>query len=320
MMTFLESDRGKKVSKWVQRIFTLAVVVILGIQLLDIGYDTLIRNIPLDPLFHILFVIVAIQLPFFEVWIYHLIWGIKGIKTLPVFLLKNTYNRDVMGYSGEVYLFLWAKKYVERSDKQLLKDLKDTNIISSVASTFFAVALLSVFFFTGQLTIGKIFQDTNIWYLLGIGLLVIILFTLAYYYRRYIISVSFKIAAGVFGIHVFRLLFSQILNVLMFFIVIPDIPLDLCFTLIAGEIVIMRVPFIPNRDLVYTSLSLEYVLQTDQALSSEISGLLIVRNILNKLLNFLMFNSAHILSRVYPMPELSSGEISTLPAVENEQS
>lgn len=304
-ISFAESKSGKLVLKILKFLFTIGVLLILGVQLFEIGYEDILRNIPTDPLFLFLFIFTAIQLPFFEVWIYHIIWGVSKLRSLPILLLKNTYNKDVMGYSGEVYLFFWAKKYVPKSESEILKDLKDTNIISSFASTVFAISLLFIFFYTGQLEISDIFKyEYTVFYIILIVLL-LVLGGVIFRFRKLIISQSYKIVLIIFGIHFFRLFLMQLINVGLFYLVIPNIPIGLCFTLIAGEIIISRVPFVPNRDLVYTSLSFEYLLQTNQSLSSEISSLILVKTILAKLISFVMFNSAYLLKKIYPMPELN---------------
>lgn len=303
---FFETDKGKKVSKWIQRLFSLAIVSILVYQIVDIGIQEVLTNIPTNPVFHFIVFLTVVQLPLFEVWIYHIIWKSPWRQTLPVMLVKNVYNRDVMGYSGEVYLFVWAQKFLNKTKTDILKDIKDINVVSSFASTFFAIALLSFFFFTGLLIIDEWINATNSVYFIVGSIVAAILIVLIYFFRKVILTIPYSQAFGIFSIHFFRLVFYVIMMLIMFLLVIPEISLKLAFTFIAAEIIITRIPFIPNRDLVFTSLSLEYIMATNPALGLEISALLVARNILVKLINFATYGVAHVLMKRF---ELNIDEI-----------
>lgn len=303
---FFDTEKGKKVSKWTQRLFSIAIVLILVYQIVDIGILEVFSNIPTHPVFHLIVLLTVIQLPFFEVWIYYIIWKSPWKQILPVMLIKNVYNRDVMGYSGEVYLFVWAQKFLNKSKTDILKDIKDINVVSSFASTFFAISLLSFFFFTGLLIIDEWINATNsVYFIVGIVVFTIVIL-LVYLFRNVILTIPYSKAFGIFSIHFFRLILYVTMMLIMFLVVIPEISIKLAFTFIAAEIIITRVPFIPNRDLVFTSLSLEYILETNPALGLEISALLVARNILVKLINFATYALSQILMKKY---ELNLDEI-----------
>lgn len=113
---FFKTERGKTILKWSRRVINAAVLVWLVYQLSNIGWISVWQSLPVQPLFYILFLLLFVQLPLFEVLIYRLIWTFDTLKSIPVFLLKRVYNKDVIGYSGEVYFFAWAKKICRKRD------------------------------------------------------------------------------------------------------------------------------------------------------------------------------------------------------------
>jgi hypothetical protein len=124
---------------------------VIAWQLTGIGWGNFFASLPTHPLFYLLFLFIYFLLPFSEAFAYRLAWGIPYIKSLKIFIQKRIFNKDVMGYSGEVLLVNWRRKQAGTETKQVLKDVRDMNILSSAASTFVAFSLLAIFFMTGQI-------------------------------------------------------------------------------------------------------------------------------------------------------------------------
>lgn len=108
---FFESERGKRILKWAQRIINVAVAGWLIYQLTVIGWAKFWHELPSNPLFYILFAALFLQLPLFEVGIYRLLWAFDALRAVPIFILKRVYNKDVIDYSGEFYFLDGPKKH-----------------------------------------------------------------------------------------------------------------------------------------------------------------------------------------------------------------
>lgn len=304
LSAFFKTERGKSVLKWSQRLINAAVLIWLVWQLSVIGWIKVWNSFPTQPLFYLLFVLLFFQLPLFEVLIYRLTWAFDALKSIPIFLLKRVYNKDVLGYSGEVYFFVWAKNTLNISGSEIFKVIKDNNIISSIASTLMSIGLLSIFFFTDQIKIIEWIASQNRNYFIGGILLLVIVVFLFVKFRHYVISMRLKTAYQIFGIQMFRLTLVQAINLMMYYVVFPEIPFYVWFTYIALEIILSRIPFLPNRDLIFAAMSI--AIAGDMAISKEsVAGIMLAKSVLNKIGSFASFGLSSLFkqSEVIPKPE-----------------
>lgn len=314
---FSKTDRGKKIQKWSRRIINIAVIAWLAYQLSNIGWLNVWQSLPVQPLFYILFLVLFFQLPLFEVFIYRLSWYFDALKSIPIFLIKRVYNKDVLGYSGEVYFFAWATKSLRKKKSEVFHIIKDNNIISSVASTLMSIGLLSAFLFTGQIKIIDWIANQSLIYFIAGILLVAILLILFIKFRHYVISMPQKTAFKIFGIQMGRLLLVQTLNLLMYYVVLPGVPFYIWFTYIAIEIILSRIPFLPSKDLIFVGISIS--IAGPLAVSQEaIAGIVVARSVLSKAGGFASFGLAKLFkqSDVVPEPENNSAEFNRFDKIE----
>ena len=276
-----------------QRFINIVVLIWLIYELSLIGWQDVGRSLPVQPLFYFLVFILFIQLPLIEVVIYRLSWVFKGLRAIPVFFIKTVYNKHVMGYSGELYFFVWAQKNISLPAKEIFRTVMDNNIISSIASTFVALLLLSVFFFTGQIKPITDFIETDNVYLIATLILIMVSGILMIRFRRFVIAMPVKTAFSVFSIHTVRLIIMHAINVWMYYIVLPDTPLYVWFTLLSIEIVLSRIPVLPNRDLIFTGIGISMA-GTLEMTAAEIGGILIAKSVAGKILNLAAFGIGHL--------------------------
>lgn len=301
--SFFRTETGQKFLKWTQYLFNAGILVWLVYELTDVGWKNVWDSLPVNPIFYLLFLFLYFQLPFFEVLIYRITWTFDSIKSIPIFLLKKIYNKDVLGYSGEVYFYLWARKALDITDSEILKTVKDNNIISSVASTLVAIGLLSIFLFTDQIVIVDWIANQNQAYFWGGAIFLVVLVLMLIKFRHQVISMPMNTAFSIFGIQTFRLVLGQAVNVLMYYVVMPDTPLYIWFTLLSVEIVLTRIPFIPNRDLIYVGMSIGIAEGLDVS-TSAIAALMVTKGVLNKAFNFLAFGLSALIKRSSLVPEV----------------
>tara|TARA_R110000868_G_scaffold37111_3_gene131307 strand:+ start:3981 stop:4940 length:960 start_codon:yes stop_codon:yes gene_type:complete len=296
---FFNSKSGKLLLTWLQRFITLGVIIWLGLELSKVGWGNVWKSLPTQPLFYLIFILFFFQLPIMEAIVYKITWPISVFKSIPAFLQKRVYNKEVFGYSGEVFLLFWAKSVVGLKGKEAFKTIKDNNIISSVASTIFSVVLLSIFIFTDQIKVlDWLFEKSAVYYSIA-AITFIVVSILIYRFRRVIISMNLNNALKVFTLLSFRLLLVQILNLLMYYVVLPDVPLYTWFIYIALEIVISRIPFLPNRDVIYTSMSIS-IASTMIVSQEEIAGIMLAKLALNKVGSLISFLYAKWASKNNP--------------------
>lgn len=284
---FFKTEQGEFISKILRFLFLIIIISVLVYQLSQIGWQELYLAMPRTPGFYLIFLILYFTLPITEQYIYRLSLKFSFWEGFKIFTKKKVLNQEVLGYSGEAYFYLWAKENLAENSKKILGIVKDNTILSALASTLTSVILLSVF--AGLVDVDlfdeKILGDKI---LLLIGFILILVVVLLITFRRSILSVDKATAWKMFLIHELRIFWVYSLEVLQWIIVIPAVPIHVWFTFLSIRIISSRIPFLPNRDLLFISASVEVAKYVDIS-GAAIGGILLTINILNKILNLLFF-------------------------------
>jgi hypothetical protein len=285
---FTHSPRAKQVQKYIRRFVILIIVGIIIYQLFEIGWAEVLRNLPVHPLFYILFFILYLTLPIGEVFIYRQVWPIKKRKLFNAFLTKRVYNEEVIGYSGEFYLFMWARKYLDKRDWEILKNVRDNNIISALSSNLVAFTLVGTLVFTGVINIEEIVGNIDLLYVVTAIVIAAALVALIIQFRKYIFELPVRKAIIVFIIYLTRFLLHHGLLIIQWAVVIPDTPLSVWFLFVAIIIMVNRIPFLPSRDLIFMWAGIELSRMLDMA-TAAVAGMLLVSSALKKSTNLILF-------------------------------
>lgn len=286
---FFATDRGKMVTRIGTYLLQAGIVVFLLYQLTEIGWHKFFSSLPTHPLYYLMFLIIYFALPVAEIFAYGFSWDITFREAFPVFIKKRVYNKNVLGYSGEFRLFTWARNKLHASNKEIFKVVRDNNIVSSISSTIVAFGLLITFLLGDQIKLMDYLKDQNNEItIVAAAIIVIIIGAVLYRYRKFFFSMSRKVALSVFGVHALRLLIINVAQVLQWNVVMPEIHLSVWFTFLSMQLIMSRIPFLPNKDLIFIGASLE-VSNLVHVSSAGIAGLLIAQNVLDKLMNASLF-------------------------------
>ena len=296
-----ETAAGKRTAKWAGLFFTIGIAIYLAYKLTLIGWHKVWQALPVTPWFYIFMLGIFFCLPLFQVVIYRVAW--RGhVAAWPLFLAllnKRALDKDVLGYSGEVYLYAWARKHVGQSGKEILLTLKDNVILSSAASTLVAAVLLTIFFVMGRVHLPEKWISPGILLFIISALVLVPLVALMYKFKKTILFLPMKLILLIFGLHISRLLVVQGLQVIQWIVVMPEIPLTNWLTLLAAQIIISRLPLLPSRDLIFLGTGLE--LSTFISINaSAMAGLLLAASVMSKALNLFFFIVVFIITRNRP--------------------
>ena len=284
----VEHPKAGLVQQYVRRLIVAVILGIIIYQLYLIGWKEVLRSLPTQPLFYILFFVLYLTLPTAEVFIYKQVWNVKKWESFKAFLTKRVYNDEVMGYSGEFYLFMWARRFLDKKDADILMNVRDNNILSSVTSNLMAFALVGVLVFAGIINIDDLVDDVNLVYLATAIVIFIVFVILFVQFRRYLFALSLKKSAVVFSIYLLRFMIHHGLLIVQWAVVIPNTPLSVWFTFLAIIIVVNRIPFIPSRDLVFMWAGIELSRALNMA-TAAVAGMLLVSSALRKCTNLILF-------------------------------
>lgn len=283
----LDSPTGKKLTKVIRYFFLIVILSLILYQLSKIGWLELWTAMPRTIWFYLIFLVLYFSLPITEQFIYRMSLDFSFWEGFKVFTKKKVLNQEVIGYSGEAYFYLWAKKNLKESSKHILQIVKDNTIISALASTLTALVLLTIF--AGVINLNLLdekFLNKNT--ILFGSIILIVVTALLYRFRSSIISVDRRTAWKMFFTHELRIFWVYTLEIIQWMIVIPSVPLFVWFTFLSVKIITSRIPLLPNRDLLFISASLEISKHVDIG-EAAIAGILLTSNILTKILNLIFF-------------------------------
>jgi hypothetical protein len=299
---FVRTDAGKRTCRRLGHLLTLGFVVYLALQVREMGWARVWSSLPGTPWFYVTFLGIYFNLTAFETIIYGKMWKQPLRMSIPVLIKKRVYSKDVLGYSGEAYLYLWARKRVDLPDRQILHSLKDNVIISSVASTVVGVGVIALLFFSGRLPLPETMirhAETCIAVTLGVcgaaG-------ALGVAFRRNILHLPPHLIQTLFGLHTARALVALGLQVLQWTVVIPDVPLSTWLILLSAQIIVTRIPLVPNRGLLFagTSLGLSGFVHIPPV---QLAAMLLTSSVLDKVLNLALFTTFSVLKNEKESPE-----------------
>jgi hypothetical protein len=285
---FSSSPRAQLMKKLFRRGAIVFIIAVIIYQIIDIGVGEVISNLPTQPLFYCIFFVLYLTLPTAEVLIYRQIWPIKKWLLFKAFLRKRVYNDEVMGYSGEFFLFMWARKNLSESDKEILKNIRDSNIISAVSSNLVTVALISVLVFADIINLEEFIGNVDLVYIITLMVVVIVIAALIFQFRKYIFALPFKTSIIIFMIYITRFILHNGLMIVLWAVVMPEIPLTTWFIFVGIMIIVNRIPILPSRDLIFmlAGIELSRVLNMTTA---AVAGMLLVYSALKKITNLIIF-------------------------------
>lgn len=267
-------------------LFTAGVAGWVIHEVIEVGWLRVVESLPTTPWFYLVFSVMYLAAPLSEVFIFRRFWGpVSGL--LPAVLMRRLCSGHVIDYSGEAWLYMWARRRLGLPHARIAHAIKDNVILSAAVSTAFAVVVLGALAAGGWLVAGARLDGYWGW-LLAAPVLLAALAAGARALRRPVLSAPPSTAAAVCAAHLGRHAAVHVLQVCLWVVVAPSVPLTSWLTLLAAQIVLTRVPFLPGRDLVFVSagLGLSGYLGVESAV---VASILLTTAVLDRGLNLLLY-------------------------------
>lgn len=265
-----------------------AITAWMIVKMTEIGWRDVLAALPRTPWYYILFVVLFLALPVSELPIMRILFGKRVPGLLYALIRKRVLNAALIGYSGDLFLFVWANARGVMSRVRLLEVLKDNALLSALASTVFTIILVAVFIVLGRAQWIFRWLDTAAGTIGAFVLALLLATPLLLRFRKRILSVSFKVVIAIVGIHFTRLLIVALLQATQWAVVLPDQSWGVWVTFLTVQMVISRLPVVPNRDLLFLSAALEMSHIVDGPRAA-MAGLLLAGGALTQGSNLLFF-------------------------------
>lgn len=302
--------RAQPVTK---RVLAVGHWVILGLisayliyRLSKLGVLDVLRALPQSPWFYAFFFLRYLTLPVAETAAYEIVWDRPLVRYFPAFIRKRVWNNAVAGYSGEGFLTLWARRQLGLTDLQALIGVKDNNIISSLAANLATVTLVLSLALAGGLRAAlNVMPGAGL--LFGASFLAAAIVSAAVLlFRKRLIALSEEKRRKVLAIHLVRQVVTITLFASMYAAALPGAHFGSWLLFIALQLVITRIPFLPNQDLVYLTAALSFA-SLIGAREEDVAGMLVAEAGLSLIVNFVLFFATVYLARRGIEPNPSAG-------------
>ena len=290
-----------------------AILVFLASAVSTIGWDEVWAVLPANPLFYILVALSYMTTPVAEHVIFRRWWPLTP-RALAVFSKKRVLNEAVFGYSGDAYLFVWAKKMLgdRETGATPLAAVKDVAITSALAGNAATLLMLALALSLGggpaveQAFAGDAMRNV------GIGFAVVITISAGILlFRSKVLSLTPRENRIVFLLHCLRLLAGSALLLLAWIVALPTVAVGTWIVLGALRMVVTRLPFVPNKELLFAAIGVSLT----GAAAPAVAALMAAAGALHLVSHILSYAGASFVeSRGQTMRSLTSERLPAAPA------
>ena len=231
-------------------LLSLLMVGALGRELLGSGLAGLQHKIPSNPLFYVAFAIFYLAPPTFDYLIFRRLWGIP-LDGMVALHKKRIANEVLVGYSGEAYFYAWARQRTQMVAAPF-GAVKDVTIQSAIAgNTFTLLLVLLVIPFKHMLPPDMVNWST----IIGSAALMVAMSLPFWLFSKRVFSLDRPALWRVFFMHMARLAAVTVSVALAWHFALPAVPIGTWLFLAAGRMLVSRLPFLPNKELVFASFA-----------------------------------------------------------------
>lgn len=248
---FEAQDRAPRLT-W-GRAFTiglsLLVLAAAAWQARELQLTDITALIPWSPLFWLVFMARYLSTPAFDWLIFHRLWGV-GRGAFVALLRKLIYNELLLGYLGEAYFYTWARRRLPMTATPF-GAVKDVAIMSAGAGNVMTLALIVLAYpYLALLPLAQ-YTGAIAWSLAAIMALSLA----AMLFRRRIFSLPRRELWMVFALQCARILMGTVLTGVAWHLVLPDVHIGWWLVLSAIRLLVSRLPFMPNKDVVFAGIA-----------------------------------------------------------------
>lgn len=235
---------------WLGGVLSASLVGVVALQLGEAGGEVLktIRQLPVA-VWPVILLLYSMQ-TLFDYAVFRRLWTLP-LTGLAALLRKNIINEVVLGYGGEAFLYVWARR-VSGVVAAPFAAIKDANIVSALMGNLLTLVLAVVS--ATQLQdlgfarrLGPALWSGLIPLAISLGILV---------FGRRVFSLRRAQLAYVATVCGLRLTAWTALTVLAWSLALPDVAPGLWVVLLAIRLLVSRIPLISNKDLVFGSFLL----------------------------------------------------------------
>ena len=230
-------------------VLSLLVIAAALYQMRAIEPGRILGLVPASPSFWLLFLLGFMAGPLSEWYIFNRLWGV-GWPALGALTRKLVFNELLLGYLGEAYFYAWARKN-RQVEAAPFGAVKDVAILSAMTGNLMTLAMIALAIpFLDLLPLGeyRVAIGWSLAFVVGTSLAATV-------WRKSLFSLTTSELHMVFWAHLARIIATTLISATLWFMVLPDTPIGWWLVLAAIRLLISRLPFVPNKDVVFAGVA-----------------------------------------------------------------
>jgi hypothetical protein len=191
-----------------------------------------------------------LALPISEWMIYRGLWRLPASGIIPL-LRKRISNEIVVGYSGEIYFYAWARRNAPLVAKPF-GAIKDVSILSAQVGNIVTLAMLVLAWPSlGLLGLGV--HGREMLYSCGA---VVAMSLPVMLFRKHLFTLSSADLRRIAALHIVRVVATMGLTAIAWHKAEPGVALTWWLVLVALRQLLSRLPLLPNKDIAFATVAL----------------------------------------------------------------
>jgi len=243
-------EKGRNWTRYVGPVISLLILAAVLWQLRGLDFQNVRALLPTAPIFWLLFAVSYLQAPFSEWIMFRRLWGLPFFTGMDALLRKFVSNEILLGYIGEVYFYAWARRHVTKVAAPF-GAIKDVTILSALTGNIATIAMVvAATPLLGQLHLG-VPNDSfalSIAFVLGTSLIFLVL-------RKSLFTLPRSELWFITAVHFIRIFSYAALVGLLWHMILPGVALSYWLLLATMRMLLSRLPFMPNKDVIFVGLA-----------------------------------------------------------------
>lgn len=252
-------------TRWLGPLVSVAILVVVFHELGRMNLRADMSLLPHGIGFWLVFLIYYCTAPLSEWLLFHRLWQIPASGFVAL-LRKRISNELLFGYVGEVYFYAWARQQ-GRITAAPFGAIKDVAVLSAICGNVVTLVMLPFAqHLLRELPLGidRHMLDLSIGIIVAGSLIPMLI-------SRRLFSLPPQELWIIAAVHMLRIVVSLGLSAYLWHLVLPGVALGWWFLLATLRQLVSRLPFVPNKDVVFAGLAVFILGQ-----QAELAGLLAV--------------------------------------------
>lgn len=250
-------EKLKPLQKILRPLLIIGVLVILVWRLNDIGWESVLQEVPTSPLFYLISPLIFFILPVNEVMTYRILLGRRVENGFAIFSRKRVLNDSVFTYSGEFYLLARLRQIpdLHKDKDRLFRTILDNNMISALVSNSVTILLVVSMLMIGRIDVIETVYDASPIAVSSFGAFCVVLYIVSIIFFRRSNHITGKTFWALFGLHTARALAIMGLQMLQWSLGMPGELFLTWLVFLTLQLLLSRLP-LPNLELVFFAVAI----------------------------------------------------------------